>query len=273
MSFRKICFLVLPLHCLCSKIRDLALPAGKYAVILRGQTFRAGGRWGASCTPDREVQQMQMANSLVNFVLAPLESASGKPVDLFVTMSPCGLNGKLQQTYGTNRIQRMQEKTFLDQGTGYRGSIDLFKQFLAEEQAPATEYGLIIVTRHDMRFKQSIANLVADWSIPNFLSQCEFSSTHQDCVNDAMQSIPGAAFHTFDNAVGLQCGCLKAGCNDQWDHGHMCKPVLEGAGLRVGFMTSWRPWQRLREQTNPFADIALHVPRRSISTDDFVVVG
>lgn len=278
MQFLKVYIWLLPLVGLCGKVAvsqsekaHQDFPTGKYAAIVRGQAFRHGKPL-TSCNADQKVEQIQMAKSFVQFVLEPMESFSRKAVDLVVTMPRCGaLNQALKKTYGEERIKRILEDDFQDQGTGYRASLDLFKNMRADKLAAATEYSLIIVTRHDMLFKKNILSLHADWSKINFLGECEKTySPPQGCLNDAIQTMPGTAFKAFDKAVCSACGCLKGGC--VMKHGHYCKPVMEAAGLEVGLLTSWRPDSGLRDGTDPFSNIRSSMSG-FIRTDDFAVIG
>eukprot|EP00931_Biecheleriopsis_adriatica_P019770 TRINITY_DN13385_c0_g1_i7.p1 TRINITY_DN13385_c0_g1~~TRINITY_DN13385_c0_g1_i7.p1 ORF type:complete len:280 (+),score=42.46 TRINITY_DN13385_c0_g1_i7:129-968(+) len=227
-----------------------SLPVGRYAFIIRGRTFRDGHHGGAPCKDYRKGQQLEQAQSFVDYVLQPLEKANST-IDLFLTMPPCFMNAELKRVYGEHRIKFAGEMRFTEQSDGFQGSLDIFKRFF-ETQA-VDYYKLIVISRHDLLFKSAITELKADWSLVNFLSRCE-PTAPQMCVNDVIEVMPGTSFAKFTDQIGSKCGCWKVGC--AFDFGHYCGEVMKNAGIKFGFLTNWRPRLTVRENTNPLGVIA-----------------
>eukprot|EP00931_Biecheleriopsis_adriatica_P015119 TRINITY_DN11743_c0_g1_i1.p1 TRINITY_DN11743_c0_g1~~TRINITY_DN11743_c0_g1_i1.p1 ORF type:complete len:156 (-),score=23.07 TRINITY_DN11743_c0_g1_i1:340-807(-) len=107
---------------------DFPLPVGKYAALIRGQTFRENFRFGGCCKEHRKQKQLDQAKSFVEYVLQPIEEA-GSTVDLVVSMQPCHLNEELKQVYGADRIKLSEEKVYPGQVLAFHGSWDALSLF------------------------------------------------------------------------------------------------------------------------------------------------
>eukprot|EP00931_Biecheleriopsis_adriatica_P019769 TRINITY_DN13385_c0_g1_i4.p1 TRINITY_DN13385_c0_g1~~TRINITY_DN13385_c0_g1_i4.p1 ORF type:complete len:288 (+),score=38.61 TRINITY_DN13385_c0_g1_i4:129-992(+) len=229
-----------------------SLPVGRYAFIIRGGTFRDGHRGGVPCKDYRKGQQLEQAQSFVDYVLQPLEKANST-IDLFLTMPPCFMNAELKRVYGEHRIKFAEEADYPDQSSGFQASLNHFKQFLEKEKMAMDHYKFIVISRHDILFKSPITQLKANWSLVNFLSRCERTAP-KFCLNDAIEVIPRVDFAKFTDQIGSTCGCFKKGCPRQ-DHGHHCRRVMENAGIKVGVLTEWQPDHDVRESSNQFGVI------------------
>eukprot|EP00931_Biecheleriopsis_adriatica_P019772 TRINITY_DN13385_c0_g2_i1.p1 TRINITY_DN13385_c0_g2~~TRINITY_DN13385_c0_g2_i1.p1 ORF type:complete len:294 (+),score=32.12 TRINITY_DN13385_c0_g2_i1:63-944(+) len=229
-----------------------ALPIGRYAFLLRGHTFREPGHRGLPCRELFKQRQLEQAQSLVNYVLQPLETA-GSTSDLFLTMPHCFMNAELERIYGGHRIKFAEEADYPDQSSGFPANLKNFKQFLEKEKQAVDLYKFIFISRHDILFKSPITQLKANWSLLNYLSRCE-PMAPDDCLNDAVEVIPSIYFSRFFERIGSECGCFKQGCARR-DDGHSCRRQMENTGIEVGVLTDWRPVHKLREYTNTFGDI------------------
>eukprot|EP00931_Biecheleriopsis_adriatica_P063458 TRINITY_DN38434_c0_g1_i1.p1 TRINITY_DN38434_c0_g1~~TRINITY_DN38434_c0_g1_i1.p1 ORF type:complete len:291 (-),score=44.70 TRINITY_DN38434_c0_g1_i1:74-946(-) len=248
---------------------------GRVALIIRGQSFRRGGRTLNPACSDTELaktKQSQAMSNLKHNVVDILQEQMHGRVDIFMTDKDCHLRGELSTIFGSTNIKLNETIVSTRQSDGYRKTLDLFKQKACGGQPIESCYSYVIITRYDL----DIATPFNDWGTEdyhklNFASGCEGGCTGCcgcDCVNDALQMMPARLFPHYDAVVGKDCWNGHFG-------GHLCKiPVqkeLEKIGAETGFAWNWKPKVSVRE-ANQFGHIYLQVAELytgdSVDSDD-----
>ena len=207
----------------------------RVAIVLRGQAFRDGRRYGRTCIQGAVAfrSQHDAWTSLLAMVIQPLE-ACGSVVDLFATecsrSQGCKLMDRFYGIFGARVVRLHTKCRSVTQADSMHHSLELFR----ENRPQPSQYGLILVTRHDMVWTTSIVDWVdADFSRFNFLAQCEkrcccyrmsqyawkFRRTWRDgytndtsscsryggppplCVQDFVHAMPGVFFSFFYQIV------------------------------------------------------------------------
>lgn len=246
----------------------------RVAIVLRGSAFRAG-RFSPGCSERARGKQERATASLLDHVVAPLETVCGARVEVIVSMcsdsfrhlTRCAEMGRDVYAVLGRRLVALEFCVSAGQGASVRMALDLFKR----RHAPMA-YALIVVARHDYVYSQSITHWGA-WENAslarfNFLSRCErrcapnevpatkdcgqFGDDPPRCVADFLYTMPGAFFGAFDRAVGKR-NCFNG---TEWDSGHRACGFLipwwidrttNTSSESWGFLTDWRPAVRLRE--------------------------
>jgi len=219
--------------------------SGNVAVLLRGQTFRYG-RFTDSCNPEGRLCQYEATRSLMTNIVQPLQEL-GNAVDLFVTDQPCDMAHALHKVYRAGRLLRtLRTKEFCSTGQLFdlRETLSFFEQ-QAHRTLLAERYELIIVTRHDIVWKQPFLRYspILNVSNFNFASPCEKSATitrGEPCVSDILHMMPGHLYAGFSQLIRHNTSCMAT-------LGHGClKPAL-GIAQPLGATVSFALWAEPRE--------------------------
>ena len=230
----------------------LSLPqSGRVAVLLRGQAFRSGGRqaghsglWG--CATGARDAQMNATRSLIDMITRPLREVQRNTVDVIVSEAsgedgPCPLTWKLKDAFAAEHLLAFEpQKDAGGQAESMRVALELFKA-----RADPASYDLILIVRHDLRWKLPIDTWHApvDFAKLNFFSRCEPSSgSSMGCVEDMVLTMPGRDFAAFDGQVGSG-NCFVHEVIDGAGHGCV-QQVHAKLGYEPGLLTDWRPTRR-----------------------------
>jgi hypothetical protein len=224
------------------------------AVLMRGQVFRTGGRYGRSCLDAEKQTQLDATESLVENVVKPLEG-NDNSVELFVTVGDknCTHTQSLLDKFG-GRLRATKIFSSLDQGSNMRETLNLFKEQVGKQFQVANvmdRYSLIIIARHDLLWEKPMNQWAGvNYDAFNFFSMCEPKEPKEHCVNDMVQMMRGSQFAAFDAAVGKE-HCFRSG--PLFAAGHGCYPhvaALLDKGEQIAFLTDWRPEYRVREHND-----------------------
>jgi hypothetical protein len=230
----------------------LSLPqSGRVAVLLRGQAFRTGGRqaghsglWG--CSTGARDAQINATQSLVDMITRPLREVCENTVDVIVSEAsgedgPCPLTWKLKDAFAAEHLLAFEpQKDAGGQAESMRVALDLFKA-----RADPASYDLILIVRHDLRWKLPIDawHAPVDFAKLNFFSRCEPSfGSSMGCVEDMVVTVPGRDFAAFDGQVGSG-NCFVHEVIDGAGHGCV-QQVHDKLGYEPGLLTDWRPTRR-----------------------------
>mmetsp|Transcript_48478 Transcript_48478/g.109124 ORF Transcript_48478/g.109124 Transcript_48478/m.109124 type:complete len:288 (-) Transcript_48478:53-916(-) len=214
---------------------------GRVAVLLRGQVFREGLRYGESCKDEALENQQLATQSLVDKIVEPLEQRKNI-VDIVFTYSSCHLWKTIKEKLGERRVLGAYSLDSDGQKANLAESLLFYHEVLGNETAVAAKYDLILITRHDMVWESPISEWSADFCRFNFASRCEASSPHgADCVSDVLHTMPGRLAGSWESLLG----CFTA-------DGHDCLgPMVKALGRRhVGYATDWRPKESVRDENS-----------------------
>jgi len=233
------------------------LPRGsRIAIVLRGQTFRDGGRWGESCSTNTEAVEKQLlaTKSVLDKVALAFDMAS-HTVDIYLfESSNCSMFEDIVDLVGP-RLRFRQSFRGKSQSESMNRTVNEFKL-----HDPA-KYRVIIMLRLDVIVKSYVYQWPnVDYDKFNFYSHCPLKTDSQNpfkCVNDVMHVMPGKYFAAWQRMVGRgRCFNGKPGPNGR-DCGHLCygQAVKAFGQDNVGFVTDWAPESGIRE-TSPDLEIA-----------------
>lgn len=233
---------------------------GKVAIIIRGQAFRSAGQLAKGCNSSTAKHQFDQARSMVKNLIQPLQRFGNK-VAIFMSESSgsCRLVKNLTQAYnanGTVPVVAYTGRKFENQGDSLRLSMKMFEM---DSQIPASEYDLVIVTRHDLFWKIPVDLWMPtkDFQHFNFYSKCEPKAPIADCVNDIVWTMPGNMTLGFvESLYSKNCFSVDICEKPTECHGHGCKKaILNLTKSEESFLTTWHPHNSVREQNSPLLDI------------------
>ena len=215
------------------------LSAWRVALLLRGQAFRGSPLdkrhyshdFVTSCNASYSRIQEHAWSTLLEHVVLPLEEDGGT-VDIVATectnAEGCEIaEESLGRIFGSRMLGVKTNCTAANQGESMRATLT---EFRSRALVPILEYDLVLVTRHDLIWSRNITLWGADFSRLNFLARCmmrcgEESSadvtpdrgachpilggSSEECVLDALHTLPGHTFSTFEKRIIGSDGCFS----------------------------------------------------------------
>jgi hypothetical protein len=226
--------------------------AGRVAVVLRGEAFRGSTlpkarfdeRFVTSCNRTFSQLQLRAWASLRQHIVVPLEDACNVKVDVFASecsTGVCGLMHAFWELFSERNKRLVAVQTACksaSQGESLRESLSLF-----ERRSEPSQYGFVVLARHDAVWAVPITHWTFNPSRFHFLSRCQLrcvsaggnlthglgsdttglpdgfsddprschpshGGTPSMCVHDIVHLIPGTSFRNFSRRVAGTHGCF-----------------------------------------------------------------
>ena len=156
---------------------------------------------------------MDLTQSLLRMIVLPLERLNNK-VDIIVTVNRCEhpeLLEVFRTVFGSSRTVVVKPISAGGQGEAYLKALEALTSHAGSARNVRARYKLVLITRHDLRWKKPIDEWPAFFSSKiNFPFHCEHGRQHSGsvltfnhlCKNDVMQVIPSHLFLAFSTHVG-----------------------------------------------------------------------
>jgi len=222
---------------------------GKFAVLLRGQSFRSGK---GNCDFAVRDLQLNATQSFTKMVLEPLEG-HGNKVDIVVTDSdPCELTPQMVQILGLDRVVGVKHFNAANQGVSFQTSLHALEDVLGGPEQ-LEKYDHILIARHDLTWHgEDLYQWPSAFSQFLFADRCpdeQRADPHfgEQCVSDLFHMMPGHLYKTFSQVVFAKNTSCFDDCIDLEDvearhlchrEGHDCRPAVEAALQAVGEKSS-----------------------------------